>query len=207
MERIFRERMEAEAAIQRKYDEFSWFGQPTGAMSLGSDGRGYYRHFQSGSIFWLSTWGAHEVHGAIRDKYASLGWESSYLGYPTTDEIQGNTRYNNFEHGTIMWTMDQGAFIPLDISVSVELHQLGAWLHISGRGFTPGGIVRFSVEGLQGTVGPKSTGVFTFARADGRLPDDVWWDGRTWPQGGTAALRALDEATGRTATYPIPALY
>lgn len=33
--------------------------------------------------------GAREVHAAIRDKYASMGWDRSYLRYPTTDEIQG----------------------------------------------------------------------------------------------------------------------
>jgi thiol peroxidase len=73
-------------------------------------------------------------------------------------------------------------------------------------------IVRFSVEGLEGTVGAKSIGVFTFARSDGTLPDDVWWDDRFWPplqppQVEPATLKALDETTGRTATCPIPALY
>src|SRR5579884_3153806 len=98
---IFKERREAESAIQRKYDEFNWFGSPTSDIELGADARGYYRHFQHGSIFWLPSWGAHEVHGAIRDKYASMGWDGSYLRYPTTDEIQGEVRYSNFEYGTI----------------------------------------------------------------------------------------------------------
>lgn len=204
---IFKERRDAEAAIQRKYNEFNWFGQPTGEMVLGADTRGYCRHFQQGSIFWLPTWGAHEVHGAIRDKYASMGWDNSYLRYPTTDEIQNDVRYSNFEHGTIYWTADLGAYLLPDISVKVERHQLGAWLHISGRGFTPGGAARFSIEGLEGAVGAKSIGLFTFARSDGTLPDDVWWDGRTWPRGGTATLKATDEVTRRTASYPIPALY
>ena len=99
-----------------------------------------------------------------------------------------------------------------EIGVIVEPHRLGAWLHISGHGFTPGGIVRFSVEGLEGAAGAKSIGVFTFARLDGTLPDDVWWDGRFWPplqppQVDSATLKALDEVTGRTATCQIPALY
>src|SRR6266581_800939 len=57
---IMKEMFEAQAAIQRKYNEFSWFGQPMVDMALGSDARGYYRHFQQGSIFWLPAWGAHE---------------------------------------------------------------------------------------------------------------------------------------------------
>ena len=209
---IMKELFEAQAAIQRKHSEFSWFGQPMIDMALGSDARGYYRHFQQGSIFWLPAWGAHEVHGTIRDKYASMGWESSYLGYPVTDEVQGDVRYNNFENGTIQWTRDMGAFIPLDIRVVIKPHELGAYVHISGQGFTPGGIVRFSVEGLEGKTGAQSVGVVTSARSDGTLPDDVWWDGRTWPplnppQVEPATLIALDQATGRTATYAIPALY
>jgi LGFP repeat len=212
IQELLKELFEAQAAIQRKYNEFSWFGQPTGDMALGSDARGYYRHFQQGSIFWLPAWGAHEVHGAIRDKYGSLGWESSYLGYPVTDEVQGDVRYNHFEHDTIYWTRDMGAYLLPDIGVVVERHRLGAKLHISGHGFTPGGIVRFSVEGLEGAVGAVSIGVFTSARSDGTLPDDVGWDGRTWPplnppQVEPATLIALDQATGRTATYAIPALY
>lgn len=29
----------------------------------------------------------HEVHGAIRDKWASLGYERGLLGYPISDEM------------------------------------------------------------------------------------------------------------------------
>jgi len=84
---LLAERFEAERAINAKRQQFGGFGQPTSDFSTGRDGQGYFRHYQGGSIFWLPTWGAHEVHGAIRDKYASLGWEMSYLGYPTTDEL------------------------------------------------------------------------------------------------------------------------
>jgi hypothetical protein len=50
------------------------------------------------------------VHGAIYAKWASLGWERSALGYPTSDEyaIPGGRR-NNFVHGTISWDAATGA--------------------------------------------------------------------------------------------------
>ncbi len=197
-------------AIQAKRSEFPGFGAPTTSVTPG-DGDGYFQHFEHGSVFWTEGFGAHEVHGAIRDRYASMGWERSYLGYPTTDELTAikpgvETRYSNFQHGSINWTASDGAFIPLSLSVWVEPHQLGAWVHISGRGFTPGGTVRFGVEGLTGFQGTKSIGVFAIVRADGTFADVVW-DGRTWDRGGNAQLRATDQATGRSDTYSVPALY
>jgi uncharacterized protein with LGFP repeats len=77
------------------------------------DGIGRYRHFQGGSIYWTSGTGAHEVHGDIRGKWASLGWERSFLGYPLTDETttpDGVGRYNHFQGGSIYWTPVTGAF-------------------------------------------------------------------------------------------------
>src|SRR5262249_28411227 len=56
--------------------------------------------------------GAHEVHGDIRAKWSSMGWETSVLGYPTTDETStpdGIGRYNHFQGGSIYWTPSLGA--------------------------------------------------------------------------------------------------
>jgi hypothetical protein len=76
------------------------------------DGIGHYNHFQNGSIYWTPLTGAFEVHGAIRDRWSSLGWERSALGYPIsdeTDEVDGSGRFNVFEHGTIHWNRTSGA--------------------------------------------------------------------------------------------------
>jgi hypothetical protein len=76
------------------------------------DGVGHYRHYQGGSIYWSPATGAHEVHGLIRDKWASMGWELSFLGYPITDELRtpdGDGRYNHFEKGSIYWSPTTGA--------------------------------------------------------------------------------------------------
>ncbi len=65
-------------------------GSTDGEISPCPDGIGFFRHFwNNGSIYWSPASGVHAVQGAIREKWASLGWERSFLGYPVTDEIPG----------------------------------------------------------------------------------------------------------------------
>jgi uncharacterized protein with LGFP repeats len=74
------------------------------------DGVGRYNHFNKGcSIYWTPGTGAHQVGGAIRDRWAQMGWERSSLGYPTSDEyaIPGGRR-NDFQHGTITFNASTG---------------------------------------------------------------------------------------------------
>ena len=55
----------------------------------------------------VSSAGAFEVHGDIREKYLALGAEASILGYPRTDETatpDGVGRFNHFQGGSIYWT-------------------------------------------------------------------------------------------------------
>jgi len=83
------------------------------------DGRGRFNHVRTmqiagrpeASIYWTPATGAHEVRGAIRARWASLGWERSTLGYPTSDEFDAGAgaRRSNFEHGFIAWTRTGGA--------------------------------------------------------------------------------------------------
>ncbi|MFD8494623.1 AbfB domain-containing protein [Amycolatopsis sp. NPDC059657] len=64
---------------------------------------GAFQHFENGlSIYWSQSTGAHMVYGAIRDHWQKLGWENSYLGFPTTDESPaGNLRRSTFQFGNI----------------------------------------------------------------------------------------------------------
>ncbi|MCZ2819077.1 PQQ-dependent sugar dehydrogenase [Modestobacter sp. VKM Ac-2977] len=73
------------------------------------DGVGRYSHFEGGSIYWTPFTGAHRIAGAIRDRWAALGWERSYLGYPTSDEygIPGGRR-SDFQGGSITWDAATG---------------------------------------------------------------------------------------------------
>jgi LGFP repeat len=75
-------------------------------------GEGRFNHFENGSIYWRSDIGANEVHGAIRERWSSLGWERSFLRFPISDEltyesvsIVGNPpkRISYFERGRIAW--------------------------------------------------------------------------------------------------------
>ena len=61
-------------------------GYPTTDETTTPDGAGRFNHFTGGSIYWTPATGAHEVYGAIRERWAAMGWERSVAGYPTTDE-------------------------------------------------------------------------------------------------------------------------
>ncbi|SEO61350.1 RHS repeat-associated core domain-containing protein [Trujillonella endophytica] len=51
------------------------------------------------------------MKGAIRDRWAALGWQQSYLGFPTSDEhCQNGGCYNHFAgNGSIFWSPTTGA--------------------------------------------------------------------------------------------------
>lgn len=91
-----------------------------------ADGRGRVRDYEGGSIYWTQQTGAHEVHGAIRIKWAQLGGERGFLGFPTTDETvtpDRRGRFNHFQGGSIYWTPETGAH---------EVHGaiLGKWANL-----------------------------------------------------------------------------
>jgi uncharacterized protein with LGFP repeats len=100
-------------AIRAKYQALggpsSMLGYPTTDELPTPDLVGRFNHFANdGSIYWTPSTGAWSVHGAIRAKWASLGWERSFLGYPVSDETgtpDGAGRVNDFSHaGSIYWT-------------------------------------------------------------------------------------------------------
>lgn len=89
-------------------------GEQTGDLTLCRDGVGFFQTFAHGAIYWTPQTGAHEVHGAIRELWASLGWERGFLGYPLTDEAstsdaQGKGRVSTFQGGAIIYVPDTGA--------------------------------------------------------------------------------------------------
>jgi Astacin (Peptidase family M12A)/LGFP repeat len=114
---------EVHGSILERYNgigsEFSFLGFPTTDENTTPDGVGRFNHFQGGSIYWHPNLGAFLIYGAIRDKWASLGWERSSLGYPITDETgtpDGIGRYNHFQFGSIYHNPSYGTFaIPTHI--------------------------------------------------------------------------------------------
>ena len=74
--------------IDRKVQQLGsrFLGTATSEIRMTADGIGQYRDFQNASVYWSPDTGAHEVHGAIRDKWLSLGGPGGELGYPLTEE-------------------------------------------------------------------------------------------------------------------------
>jgi hypothetical protein len=104
---------DVQGPILTKYQEFhgpTGLGFPTTDQNTTPDGIGHFNHFNhpdGASIYWTPTTGAHEIQGSIRNKWASLGWETG-PGYPTTDETtttDGTGKYNDFtNNASIYWT-------------------------------------------------------------------------------------------------------
>jgi uncharacterized protein with LGFP repeats/GH25 family lysozyme M1 (1,4-beta-N-acetylmuramidase) len=81
-------------------------GYPTSGVVCGLRDGGCYQNFQGGAILWSPTTGAHPSIGAIRVRYASLGYENSFLGYPVTGDactLANGGCYQNYQHGSITW--------------------------------------------------------------------------------------------------------
>lgn len=106
------------SAIDSKAQQLGsgFLGDPVSDIRTAQDGIGRSREYRNGSIYWSPDTGAHEIHGAIRDKWISVGAENGQLGYPTTDEMQardGFSRMVRFQRGTITWNDRTGARVDL----------------------------------------------------------------------------------------------
>ncbi|MFD2414760.1 choice-of-anchor D domain-containing protein [Amycolatopsis pigmentata] len=107
-----------QGAIRAKWASMGWetgpLGYPITDEQGTPDGVGRYNHFsKAASVYWTPSTGAHGVYGAIRDRWAAMGWEAGPLGYPATDELgtpDGVGRYNHFSNAaSIYWTPSTGA--------------------------------------------------------------------------------------------------
>ncbi|MGW4845095.1 LGFP repeat-containing protein [Nocardia brasiliensis] len=104
-------------AIRDKWGNLGWengvLGYPVTREESTPSKPGRYNHFQGGSIYWSVGTAAHQIGGAIRDKWAAYGWENSPLGFPITDEAaaKNNGRYNLFNDGAIYWSPKYGAHV------------------------------------------------------------------------------------------------
>jgi hypothetical protein len=106
----------AKKAIETKHAELGgnagFLGVATENIGKCPDGKGSYQRFTNGMIYFTAKTGAQEVHGRILDKWASLGYETSFLGYPLHEERgtpDGIGRYSRFQGGMIYWTPDTDA--------------------------------------------------------------------------------------------------
>jgi hypothetical protein len=100
--------------IRLRWEQLGWeagrLGYPLTDETTTPDGRGRFNHFEGGSVYWTPQTGAHPVWGAIGALWASMGWERSCLGYPTSGELPyGAGVIQYFERGSITWTAAGGA--------------------------------------------------------------------------------------------------
>jgi hypothetical protein len=102
-------------AIRAAWAATGWengpLGYPVTSERGTPDGVGRFNHFSNGgSVYWTPTTGAHPVYGAIRARWAALGWERGYLGYPTSGEFAvPEGRRSNLRGGYITWMPRTGA--------------------------------------------------------------------------------------------------
>ena len=116
---------EVHGVIRDQWKTLAWetgpLGYPITDEMQTPDTKGRYNVFEHGSIYWTEATGAHEVLGAIRDKWKELGWEAGALGYPITGEedVTGG-RKSEFEHGSITWMSATGA---VTVSMNDAAHE------------------------------------------------------------------------------------
>lgn len=136
-------------------------GAPVGPELGAPDQFGRFRPYQHGSIYWTAQTGAHEVHGAILATWSGLGWETSALGYPLTDETatpDGVGRFNHFQQGSIFWTPPTGAH-----EVRGAIHALWAQLG-------------FENSALGYPLTNEKTTEHRGSRHNRFQHGDIWWD-------------------------------
>jgi hypothetical protein len=106
-----RSRSAGPSAIDQKYTVS--LGSATGDEQMAPDGRGRYRLYQNGAIYYTPQSGAHAMSGPIGDMWLSLGAEQSELRYPTSEvtTLPDGRRVQRFERGAIIWTQQDGPLV------------------------------------------------------------------------------------------------
>jgi hypothetical protein len=172
----------AAAMIKARHDALGgakgFLGAAENAVTVCPDGVGYFQHFKGGSIYYHPYAGAHEVHGLIRAKWAAMGWERSFLGYPRTDETTGNDakregRFNHFQGGSIYWHPASGAH-EVHGAIRAKYLELGAEASFLGYPTT------------DETATPDTIGRFNHFQAG-----SIYWTPRTWAHEVHGLIRAF----------------
>ncbi|WP_454040745.1 LGFP repeat-containing protein [Corynebacterium variabile] len=83
-------------------------GYPTADEAGTPDGVGRFNRFAGGMLYWHPTHGAHPVTGAVLDKWARRGYETSGYGYPISDSFidEEGMQVQEFEGGTLIANPD-----------------------------------------------------------------------------------------------------
>ena len=118
-------------AIRDKYNELggpnSFLLFPKTNEITNPDGVGKRTEFLNGPIYWSPQGGAHPVVNHFLAAWARHGYENSYIGYPTTDEIanpDGIGRRQHFTGSTIYWYLNEAYSV--GGAIADKWHALGA---------------------------------------------------------------------------------
>jgi hypothetical protein len=168
-----------------------FLGSATTPEQSTPDSVGRFRHYQNGSIYFHPQTWVHEVHGMIRTRWAELGWELGFLGYPMSDEVNladGTGRVTKFQGGEIRWhsatntvsvvkSTDLVVDLPFPVNVPWQIiqangleteHHVDAWAYCWD--FT---LANGSTLGQPFVASADANVVYVTENLDGEDPDNV----------------------------------
>ena len=145
------------------------------------DSVGRFVTYRNGVIYWSPMSGAHEVHGALRSKWGTIGAEVGLMRYPVSDELMapdGVGRFNDFQSGSIYWSAPSGAF-ELHGAIRTKWQQMNSVT----------GVLRYPTTDERGT--PDTVGRYNHFQGG-----SIYWTSATGAHEVHGAIRAKWSALG-----------
>ncbi|GAB7189639.1 hypothetical protein NUM3379_03450 [Kineococcus sp. NUM-3379] len=194
-------------------DAYRAMGLDRGVLGWPSTGEfgvrgGRAQHFQRGSVYWSVPTGAQPVRGAVRERWAALGWENSWLGFPAAAEhgIRGGA-LQRFRGGLVYFSPAtgaqalRGAILEAYGRAGYETGRLG--FPTTGERALPGGAFSHFQGGSVYWSAGSGAHVVVGAIRDAWARQG-WESGRLgWPRSGEYAVPGgvRQDFTGGSATY------
>ncbi|MFD4369034.1 alpha/beta hydrolase-fold protein [Rhodococcus sp. NPDC058521] len=154
-------------AIRDEWARQGWeagpLGYPVADEVATPDKPGAVQGFEIGAMYFSPKNGTNAVQGMILGKYAELGYEGGWLGFPKTSEIpvRDMGRFNEFEGGNIYWSplsgawaIENGPIFDAWKSVGYEAGRIG--YPISDKFAIPGGVQQNFQFGYITVIGDKA---------------------------------------------------
>ncbi|SFJ77531.1 LGFP repeat-containing protein [Paenibacillus sp. UNC496MF] len=106
---------EVHGEIRNKYNGVNGpvlLGLPTTDETACPDGIGRFNHFaKNASIYWTPRTGPFYLRGAVRFRWASIGWETGPLGYPVTDQYSLTGLYPPEDNPDMHWSKFENGMV------------------------------------------------------------------------------------------------